>query len=177
MRTPKEMTGPLGGVKINEQSSMAPLAGRPDLDDVYGFSDSVYESKEPEEENLLAALGGPRDCYISKVDKISKSKGKEDLSSISVGTAEWVKERRSVDIAPSIIRDMDALCYITRRVRFEADPCGIGIETYCSNSGVEPWTPISALSSLFLHDAYVMPQVVAAAVNQKACGVFIVPVD
>jgi hypothetical protein len=148
------------------------------LDDLYGFSDSVHENKESEEENPLAALGGPRDEYVSTIAEVRHTgEFKADMSTISIGTAEWVTRRRSVDIAPSIIRDIDALCYITRRVRLEADPCGRVCGAYCSNYGVERWTPLSALSSVFLHDAYVMPLVVAAAVNQKACGVFIIPVD
>ena len=117
--------------------------------------------------------------YVSTViDRPQAQKGPPAMWDLDIRTAEWIKRRRRVDFAESIIHDVDALCYITRRVRMEADPCAkASNETYCWDYDLEPWQPMSARPSLFIHDACNMAEIVAVAIAQKACGTFFCPAE
>ena len=129
-------------------------------------------------EDLKRWLEKPDKYQSTVVDKPAAQRTPPEMWDLEVGKVEWITRRRRVDFAESIIHDVDALCYITRRARMEADPCArTSNETYCWEYDLLLWQSLSARPSLFIHDACHMAQVVAVAIAQKACGTFFCPAE
>jgi hypothetical protein len=83
---------------------------------------------------------------------------------------------RAIELNPSLIHQIDGAIFTLFGVRIEHDfMASSRTDAYCECYGRRPNASMASATGLYLHDPCQMAGIVAAAISQRACGVFILP--